>query len=270
MQRSGASESPNPSTPEQPSTKRQRMSNGTYNSSPGSTPGSEQTLVHTPEEKKRMEASEREAAAKGETKWYLSVQQAAKPVEQSPLRIISTGYGALDSGNGAAYDDSEGEEDSAPATNAPGRMNFGNFNKKQPVRIKHLIPRKTRTYHRLQKQQENSGSSGESSSESESESEDEEDDPTGAKALIKQSRKEAGDRARAERKAQRKAESKEAARLAESRRKKEVNLNKVTSISGSGKPSSSAASMTCHSCGKKGHIKAQCPDASQKPRRSRT
>lgn len=252
MQRSGASESPNPGTPEQPSTKRQRMSNGTYNSSPGSTPGSEQPLVHTPEEKKRMEASEREAAAKGETKWYLSVQQAAKPVEQSPLRIISTGYGALDSGNGAAYDDSEDDEDAAPATNAPGRMNFGNFNKKQP------------------KQQENSGSSGESSSESESESEDEGDDPTGAKALIKQSRKEAGDRARAERKAQRKAESKEAARLAESRRKKEVNLNKVTSISGSGKPSSSAASMTCHSCGKKGHIKAQCPDASQRPRKPRT
>lgn len=81
-----------------------------------------------------MEASEREAAAKGETKWYLSVKQAAKPTEQSPLRIISTGYGALDSGRGAQYSDSEEEEEDAPVTtNAPGRMNFGNFNKKQPV-----------------------------------------------------------------------------------------------------------------------------------------
>lgn len=133
MQRSGASESPAPGTPEQPSSKRQRMSNGTYNSSPGSTPGSEQPRIHTPEEKKRMEASEREAAAKGETKWYLSVQQASKPVEQSPLRIISTGYGALDSGRGAQYSDSEEEEDAPVTTNAPGRMNFGNFNKKQPV-----------------------------------------------------------------------------------------------------------------------------------------
>jgi hypothetical protein len=130
--------------------------------------------------------------------------------------------------------------------------------------------RSTDTYKQSQKPQEDSGSSGESSSESESESdEDESDDPTGAKALIKQSRKEAGDKARAERKAQRKAESKAAAKLAESRRKKEVNLNKVTSISGSGKPSASAASTVCHNCGKKGHIKAQCPSGSKKPDRRR-
>jgi hypothetical protein len=107
------------------------MSDGTYNSSPGSTPGSEQTRIHTPEEKKRMEASEREAAAKGETKWYLSVQRAPKPTEQSPLRIISTGYGALDSGKGVQYSDSE--DDAPRAADAPGRMNFGNFNRKQPV-----------------------------------------------------------------------------------------------------------------------------------------
>lgn len=132
--------------------------------------------------------------------------------------------------------------------------------------VQEQAPRyRTKAYNFLQKPQQDSGSSGESSSESESESdEDDEDDPTGAKALIKQSRKEAGDRARAERKAQRKAEKKEAARLADSRRKKEVNLNKVTSISGSGKPSASAASMVCHNCGKKGHIKAQCPSASKR------
>jgi hypothetical protein len=110
------------------------MSNGTYNSSPGSTPGSEEPTFHTPEEKKRMEASEREAAAKGETKWYLSVQQAPKPTEQSPLRIISTGYGALDSGKGAQYSDSE--DDTPQTKDAPGRMNFGNFNRKQAVSLR--------------------------------------------------------------------------------------------------------------------------------------
>lgn len=88
-------------------------------------------MIHTPEEKKRMEASEREAAAKGETKWYLSVQNAPKPTEQSPLRIVSAGYGALDSSKGA-YDD-ESDDDNAGAASAPGRMNFGNFGKKQPV-----------------------------------------------------------------------------------------------------------------------------------------
>lgn len=79
-----------------------------------------------------MEASEREAAAKGETKWYLSVQNAPKPTEETPLRIISAGYGALDSGRGMD-DDDESEEEQSGATSAPGRMNFGNFNKKQPV-----------------------------------------------------------------------------------------------------------------------------------------
>lgn len=218
-----------------------------------------------------MEASEREAAAKGETKWYLSVQQAPKPTEQSPLRIISTGYGALDSGKGVQYSDSE-EDDAPQTTSAPGRMNFGNFNRKQAVGQRASAPHIGQVgLQMLQKPQEDSGSSGESSSESESESDEgEEDDPTGAKALIKQSRKEAGDRARAERKAQRKAESKAAAKVADARRKKEVNLNKVTSISGSGKPSASAASTVCHNCGKKGHIKAQCPSTSKRSSKPRS
>lgn len=139
MQRTGASESPKPGTPEQPSSKRQRMSNGTYNSSPGSTPGSAQPVTHTPEEKKRLEAAEREAAARGETKWYLSVQQAPRPTEQSPLRIISTGYGALDSGKGAQEDEDESDDDFAQSTSAPGRMNFGNFNRKQSVCSRNTI-----------------------------------------------------------------------------------------------------------------------------------
>lgn len=68
---------------------------------------------------------------------------------------------------------------------------------------------------------------------------------------------------RAERKAKRKSDAAESARLAESRRKKEVNLNKVTSISGAGGGSgrSTPSSVICHACGKKGHIKAECPDS---------
>jgi hypothetical protein len=112
------------------------MSNGTYNSSPGSTPGSATPVIHTPEEKKRLEAAEREAAAKGETKWYLSVQQAPRATEQSPLRIISTGYGALDSGKGAHQDEDDSEDEFAQSTSAPGRMNFGNFNRKQSVHLR--------------------------------------------------------------------------------------------------------------------------------------
>lgn len=51
--------------------------------------------------------------------------------------------------------------------------------------------------------------------------------------------------------------------MAEERRKKEVNLNDVTSISGFGgggaRKSSGIQDRVCHQCGQKGHMKYQCP-----------
>lgn len=113
-----------------------------------------------------------------------------------------------------------------------------------------------------QKQSDSDSSSDSEDDEDESES----DDPTGAKALIAQTRRDAGDKARTERKAKRKAEKEEATRMADERRKKVVKLNKLNSISG-GKTtptrSPSHTDMTCFKCGKKGHAKRDCPQASQ-------
>ena len=125
-----------------------------------------------------------------------------------------------------------------------------------------------RCVNRISKQRPNPEQSDtESSSESsDDEDEDDSDDPDGAKAMIAQSRKDAGDKARAERKAKRKAEKEEASQMAEERRKKVVKLNKLDSISGGRATptrSSSHRDITCFRCGKKGHTQRDCPQASQ-------
>lgn len=109
-----------------------------------------------------------------------------------------------------------------------------------------------------------------SSSDSDASSEDEEgeeeegeeddtEDPTGAKALIAESRKAAGDKARVERKAKRKAEKAESERLAEERRKKHVKLNKLTSISGCSGGGHAREEKRCYGCGQPGHERRDCP-----------
>jgi hypothetical protein len=121
----------------------------------------------------------------------------------------------------------------------------------------------------LQKQHNPDLSSGSDSDDSASGDEDDDpsDDPTGAKELIRQSRKEAGDKARSERKAKKQAEKAESLRMADERRKKQVKLNKLTSISNGGGSSSGSPNhkdMTCHQCGQKGHIQRDCPQSARK------
>ena len=129
----------------------------------------------------------------------------------------------------------------------------------------------------MQKQQnpDRSTSDSDSSSDSSENNDDEEDDsddPTGAKAMIAQSRKAAGEKARAERKAKKQAEKTDATRLAEQRRKKQVKLNKLSSISSADATSnrpSAGRSMTCFACGEKGHGQRDCTQSSQqRPKRS--
>jgi len=128
MQRGAAtpSSSSPAATPEERGGKRQRLSNGSYNASPVSTPGGAEDV----EEQKRQEVAEREGVAKGDTKWYLSVQPASKPVAESPLRIVSAGYSTLDA---PARRSSAPEHEDIGAGAAAGRMNFGNFSRKKTV-----------------------------------------------------------------------------------------------------------------------------------------
>lgn len=76
--------------------------------------------------------------------------------------------------------------------------------------------------------------------------------------LIKTSRAEAAQRLKADRKAKKKAEKSKTAELAKQRKKKDINLNGLTSLSG--KPAPGASQGPCYSCGGP-HIKAKCPES---------
>ncbi|RMY47495.1 hypothetical protein D0865_08630 [Hortaea werneckii] len=254
MQRAAASPSSGPSTPAEPPSKRQRMSDGSGISTPPSASRSDAAAAKeavAAEERQREEAFDREAADRGESKWYLSFKQPQKPASASPFRVVSAGYSTLDGSNNKDQDSEDENESAGPQV---GRRSFGKFNKG------------------LEKQQNPDMSSESEPSESEQEDEDDEDDeddPTGAKALIAKERKEAGDKARAERKARKKAEKAESQKLAEDRRKKQVKLNGLTSISGAGGGSPGNKNITCHNCNKKGHIQRECPEAGQRGSRRR-
>ena len=106
-----------------------------------------------------------------------------------------------------------------------------------------------------------SGDSSEDEAEEHNDDDDDAEDRTGAKALIAESRKAAGDKARIERKAKRKAEKAESERLAEERRKKHVKLNKLTSISGGSGGTPAREEKRCYGCGQPGHERRDCPRA---------
>lgn len=145
MQRSGASPSSAPSTPAEPPSKKQRLSSGSYNSTPTSNRGATTTpgSVGT-EEQRRAEAFGGEAADGDESKWYLSFKEPRASTYQSPLQIVSAGYSTLDA-NGAAKE-RHSEDDEVPTRpQMAGRRSFGKFNKTLEVCTAVRRPRRPRS-----------------------------------------------------------------------------------------------------------------------------
>lgn len=142
MQRTAPSPASSPRTPQEPASKRQRMSNGSHMSTPASTPNSEAQRLEdalASEECKRVEAIEREGAGRGETKWHLSFQKPPVAQSESPLRIVSAGYSALDVVGKARS--SEDDDEEAVKPQIQGRRSFGNYKSKAVVRSPQALTR---------------------------------------------------------------------------------------------------------------------------------
>lgn len=136
MQRAAASSpSSAPSKPPEPSSKRQRLSNGTYNATPSSQASDDQTggEIVISERQKRDKPVEFEGADRGDTKWYLSFKQTTSTPVKAPLRIVSAGFGALDAAQPPSGKSDEEDEDLSGAANVQGRRSFGKFNRKVEV-----------------------------------------------------------------------------------------------------------------------------------------
>ncbi|KEQ83091.1 hypothetical protein M438DRAFT_346730 [Aureobasidium pullulans EXF-150] len=200
------------------------------------------------EEAKKNAFIERAAAEAGETKWVLSVSDDKPQNTASSLRIVEAGYGAIDSGAPIPESDDEEEEQSAGMA---GRRSFGKFNK---------------AVERQHNPDLSSSESEDDEDDEESESSEDDEDLSEADLLIKAERKEAAAKLRAERKQQRKAEEARTKQMAERRRSRDINLNKVGGISNAAIRGKQAAmaNMACHVCGQKGHLQKDCPDKKQR------
>lgn len=248
MQRSAAKPTNTPSTPSTPAgppSKRQRLSTG---SSFPATTSSDYEAVRAAlaaEELKRAQAIERQAAEAGETRWVLSfrdLEESGEGKGRGPaLKVVSAGFAVID----AVGDGELSKEEEGVGRTVGGRRRFGKVEKPQDLA--------------------SSSESSDSDSELSEDNDYDPDDPT--TGLIRASRREAAAQAHADRKAKKRAAKAEAAKLAEARRRKEVNLNKVSSISSGrglsgrsgGGGGGGVANIECHKCGKKGHMMRDCP-----------
>ncbi|KIW07290.1 uncharacterized protein PV09_02142 [Verruconis gallopava] len=222
MQRAAATEAntSTPSTPNGPPTKRIRLSNSN-SATPISELSDQQRLEKTraEEELQRNAIIERLAAEAGETRWVLNVKEPA--VETRPFTVVQTGFADLDS----AENDDQGSEDSEEGEESTvrfvkGRMVFGQIKQAERESAENKGP------------ESETGSSNSDSDESQAS--DHEQDTTyqaqrkaiAARKLAKMNPKQ-----------------QERERLAALRRKREINLNmphsdkevnlsKLTSISG--------------------------------------
>ncbi|KAK1751782.1 hypothetical protein QBC47DRAFT_75810 [Echria macrotheca] len=246
-------------------------------------------------ERKRAAAIARLAAEKGDSHWVLDREPPAPVSNGSRLafNIVQLSYAQLDHAGG-------GQEEDFERGDKPKKARQW-FNMRKPRKKKKNEKTDSKSGSKPKKRQRTkrgrtpgikpgikpeskseskpesiSESTSESMSESMSESDPSDSDETDEGEVStdpsdepQRGRQEAGDvtprtkRPRSSLSARRSEERAKAQEFAGKRRKKEVKLNQLTSISGGGsEPSqrpSGSANWTCHGCGKSGHKVADCP-----------
>ncbi|KAK1827251.1 hypothetical protein QBC39DRAFT_420764 [Podospora conica] len=275
MQRGAALAAASPSTPktdddnddEGSASKRRKTQHNPASSAPG-TPTAATPLFAEhqairaaleEEERKRLVAVEKRAAELGDSHWVLDGARHTKKAS-APLKIVQVGYAQID------YAGTR-DDDDAVDLSTKARFQY-NMKSKTP----------TKEESKDDSNSDSDDSDADSSSSSNSDS-DSEASPASKTATLR-GRHPTDDTPASKRRArsiirndERQRKSRE---LAAARRKKEVNLNQLTSISGASvqqhraaASSSSSSSFTCHKCGKPGHKMAECPQGGGSSKRQK-
>ncbi len=211
------------------------------------------------DDRKRQVAIEKQAEELGDSHWVLDVAVPAPKlggVPQAPLNIVPVGFAQIDT-----PDSSGGSWPASAADHGPSESsNIRRFNMtKKKTKETKARPgdtsgsRETRTYQQRQAAEKESDMDSDESGSSD-------DGPSGSSSPFDRGRERvttdgSRKRTRSDVSRKRSAERAKAHEYAEKRRKKEVNLNRLTSISSQGGPSI----LKCYRCGKTGHKAQQCP-----------
>lgn len=218
-----------------------------------------------------QEATRQSALAQhvgSDTHWVLDNVLAGSQTKpaKAPMNIVYVGYGDIDSSN-----ESDDNED-APAK---GRTSTSSY-KKSKTQASHGdvggMLKTADTASQQKKAPDNSDSSDDSS----------DDDSDGSNETSSRKRKPSTDslniqsersRSRSRSKPRHSIEGAKAKEFRDKRKKKEVRLNKLTSISSAGGDkqfgAASKKNMTCYKCQQQGHIAADCPSSGTSRGRSR-
>ncbi|GAB1320305.1 hypothetical protein MFIFM68171_10515 [Madurella fahalii] len=250
----GASEASSPTTPrsDDGSAKRQKTSHASSAAGSAAAPLYDQKAIQAAledEEKKRQAAIEKRAAELGDSHWVLEGVSSLPKISARPLlNVVQVGFAQID-----YTGTSGGSDDPFDMGGSSAQTQFRRFNMKSSKAQK------------KESRDSNDGGSG-SSSGSEEDSEDE-SPPVPARGEPDRGRRNAvgnseHERTRSSASGRKGEEQKRAQQLAGKRRKKDIKLNQLTSISSAGsqafqRPSST---LTCHGCGKPGHKVADCPN----------
>ncbi|KAL0930827.1 zinc knuckle [Colletotrichum truncatum] len=260
MQRAAATGSPAESSPDEPSSKRRKFQNSPLT---GDFHSFDQTAVQAAlkqQEAKRLSALEASRAESADTHWVLDGSWGkSEDAKNAPPNIVYVGYADIDGAN---------EEDDSDNAQPVGRKKIGNF--------KGNGAKKPSTEAAPQDESDSSDSSDSDESSDEGSSSSDMDTPSSKSTSKRIEGLSSGGqgRTRVNLKPKKSTESLKAQEFRDKRRKKEVRLNQLSSISGGfsnspsgGKPSSFP--MNCHNCGKAGHKAVDCPkqrrDGKRKP-----
>ncbi|TDZ37150.1 hypothetical protein C8035_v008971 [Colletotrichum spinosum] len=269
MQRAATSGSPAEPSPEEPSSKRRKFQNSPLTGDFHSFDQSAVQAALQAQEAKRLSALEASRGDLADSHWVLDGQWGSgsdKKADAAPS-VVYVGYADIDGGSG--------DDDDEEGLQQVGRKKIGNYGKNKDVKV-HFPP--VGEEDPLTRQQkvavEEDSDSSSSSSNDEDDSDDEEDSddevdtpvskPKAKKKVVEGLASGGHGRTRVNLQPKKSVESQKAREFRDKRMKKEVKLNKLSSISGGftspAANNSHMANLNCHNCGKVGHKALDCPN----------